>query len=77
MQNKSDIVREQLEAARKDLLNLGLRNKLISYKPLRARGLEVVDELPEEVFRILVSNGRRMSFIPAVDDEDAAGSGQP
>jgi len=75
--NKLDIVHTQLETARKDLLNLGLGNKLISYKPLRARGLEVVDELPEEIFRILVGDGKSMSFLPTAGDEGSAEGAQP
>ena len=55
----------QLENARKQLLDLGLRNTLLNYRPLRSRGVAVVDELSAEVFRILVSNKKPMSFLPA------------
>ena len=43
-----------IEASREELLDLGLRNPLLNYRPSRARGVQVVDELPAEVFRILV-----------------------
>ncbi len=33
---------QKLEAARQELLDLGLRNKLINYKLLKTRGVEVV-----------------------------------
>src|SRR5262245_2234356 len=36
----------RLDAARRDLLDLGLRNTLLNYRPLRSRGVEVVDESP-------------------------------
>lgn len=58
-------VRNRLETARRDLLDLGLRNSLINFRPLKARGVEVVGESPVETFRILVREGRRMSFQPA------------
>lgn len=51
----------KLEASRRDLLELGLRNPLINFRK-RKRGIEVVDELSLEVFRILVAEKRTMSF---------------
>lgn len=54
----------KLEISRKELLDLGLRNNLLNYRPLRSRGLSIVDELPDEIFRILVRNGKAMSFVP-------------
>ncbi len=68
MVDQSDVVASQLDTARKDLLDLGLRNnQLFNYHRLRARGLEVVDEPPDEVFRILVQDGRTMSFLPGAN----------
>ncbi len=32
-----------LEIARRDLLDLGLRNTLLNYRPLRTKGAEVID----------------------------------
>lgn len=58
-------VLSRLEAARKELLDLGLRNPLIHYKGLKARGLRVVDEKAAEVYRLLVSEGKAMSFLSA------------
>src|SRR5205814_10439779 len=55
-------VRPRLEAARRELLDLGLRNALLNYRPLKSRGAEVVDELPAELFRLLVRDGRTMAF---------------
>lgn len=57
-------VSERLQVARRELLDLGLRNSLISYRPLKSRGVEVVGESSTDVFRILVRDGRRMSFQP-------------
>src|ERR1019366_7382779 len=53
-----------LEVARRDLLDLGLRNTLLNYRPLRAKGLEVVDEKPVEVFRLLVKEEKSLTFLP-------------
>ncbi|MDB5263746.1 MAG: helicase [Adhaeribacter sp.] len=54
----------KLEAARRELLDLSLRNPLLNYRPLKARGVEVVNEIPATVFRILVKEGKAMSFLP-------------
>jgi very-short-patch-repair endonuclease len=64
-----------LNDVRKELLDLGLRNPLLNYRLLKSRGLEVVDEKPAEIYRILAAEGKRFSFLPAADDdtvEDAA-----
>ena len=77
MENQTDVVATRLETARRELLDLGLRNPLLNYRLLRSRGLEVVDELPAEVFRTLVQDGRTMSFLPALEDGAGDSEGQP
>jgi hypothetical protein len=52
-------IASQLEIARKQLLDLGLRNPLLNYRLLKARGVEIVNELPTEVFRTLVTQGKQ------------------
>ncbi len=70
-----------IEASREELLDLGLRNPLLNHRASRARGVEVVDELPKEVFRILVREQRPMIFGAApeegVETEDAGLLVQP
>jgi very-short-patch-repair endonuclease len=65
-----------LEAERTRLLNLTATNRLIhtQRRTTRSGRLEIVDELSEEVFRILVREKKPMTFLPArtpeeVDDE--------
>ncbi len=75
------IIRSQLEGARRDLLDISGRNPLLNYrihakgkngttKPL-ARRIEVVDELPMEVYRLLITDGRGMAFLPKSGSENA------
>ena len=71
------VIRDRLEASRRELLDLGLRNPLLNYRPLRSRGLEVVDELPPEVYRLLVEEGRTMSFLPVPEEGEGSPLGQP
>jgi hypothetical protein len=65
-------VAKKLDSARKELLDLGLRNKLINHKTQRRSGLDIVDEKPDEVFKILVTDGHRMTFLhnPAAKDAE-------
>lgn len=67
---------EHLERARRDLLDLSARNRLLNTPRSHRRSsrLEIVDERSDEVFRLLVTEGRAMSFLPAVElnEEDRA-----
>ena len=55
---------EQIESARKDLLDFSLRNPLLSYRQLKARGVEAVDADPATVFDLLVRQRTEISFAP-------------
>ena len=59
-----------LDAAREELLDLSLRNPLINYRLLKTRGVEVIDEFPTDVYRILVEEGKAMSFLPKPEPEE-------
>ncbi len=60
-----------LDESRKDLLNLGFKNPLISHSQ-RAKQIMIVDELATEVYRLLYVNGREMSFEPSDEAENIA-----
>ena len=73
----TDAIIPKIEASRKELLDLGLRNPLLNYRALKSRGVEVIDEIPANVFDILVHKERRMSFLPRPDDDEDYELGQP
>lgn len=75
MDEQGTSIASRLEASRKDLLDLGLRNPLLNYRPSSSKGIEVVDELPTEVFRILVREGRTMTFKAGPESPVAETSG--
>ena len=77
MAESNDSIQSQLEVSRKELLDLGLRNRLLNYRLLKTRGLEVVDERPSELLRILVEEGRTMSFLPGQNDDGTDLLSQP
>lgn len=64
-----DPVEARLEEARKELLDLSLFNKLLNYRTLKSKGLEIIDEKPEQIFRTLVQEGRSMYYLPIPDDK--------
>ena len=55
--------RKKLLSSRKDLLDIGLRNNMVSFNA-SARSLMVVDERSEEVLKLLYRQGKAMTFAP-------------
>ena len=68
-------VESQLNRSRRELLDLTLRNSLLNFRPSKARGLKIIDEIPGELFRILVRERRRMSFRPTRESAGSASTG--
>ncbi|MEM2100516.1 MAG: DUF4011 domain-containing protein, partial [Thermoproteota archaeon] len=67
MKSDADIA-GKLEQARRSLLDMTLRNKLLNFRETRSSTIKIVDELPAEVYRILVKNKKEMSFKPKKED---------
>jgi hypothetical protein len=60
----TDLVRQKLEQAGTQLIERNLRNKLVNcgLTSKRAHQVQVVDELPDEVFKKLLAQKREMTF---------------
>lgn len=56
-------IKKKLMSSRKDLLDIGLRNNMINFRA-NAKSLLIVDELSEEVLKILYRQGKPMTFAP-------------
>ena len=69
-------VASALETARRELLDLGLRNPLLNFRPLQARGVEIVGERPSPIYTHLVTNEKPMSFL-STEENGESGLGQP
>jgi hypothetical protein len=54
---------KKLLSSRKDLLDIGLRNSMISFRA-GAKSLMIVDELSEEVLKTIYRQGKSMTFAP-------------
>ncbi len=76
---KSDLpIAEKLERARRELLDLSARNRLLNIpkNSKTSRTITIIDEKPEEVFRMLATENRAFTFLAgrasllAKQDED-------
>lgn len=67
-------IEAKLEQARRNLLELSTRNRLISMprRRKRAKIVEIAGERSDQVFRILVSEAREMSFLPIPEELETA-----
>ncbi|TSJ41010.1 DUF3320 domain-containing protein [Mucilaginibacter corticis] len=65
----NDLVKGRLEASRKELLDLGMRNPLLNYRTPKARGLHIVNERSVQTYDILVRQQKAMTFLPAGNTE--------
>lgn len=81
MKNSNVNIAAQLQAAREKLLDLTGRNRLLNFRPSKRRSIQVTDEIPKEVFDILVLSERTMQFKPtekaASDFEEDASARMP
>lgn len=70
-------VSPELERARVELLELSTRNRLLSVprKSKSAKIIDIADELTSEVLRILMQEGKEMTFLPIPDRATTDGAG--
>jgi hypothetical protein len=67
-----DTIQAKLEASRKELLDLGLRNPLLNYKTPKGKGLKIVREKSEFIFDILARQNKAMTFLGVPDKKGEA-----
>lgn len=63
-------ISKQLQAARAELLDLTLRNPLLNYRQLQARGLEFRHEDLQPLFNRLVSDEKGIGFLAKQEEAD-------
>jgi len=73
----ADIIQERLETSRKELLDLSYSNKLLNYRELTSRGVQIVDELSCEVLRTLYVDQHAMTFAPLPEAEERGAEDSP
>ena len=74
LNEKSTSVKSKIEEAvrmsRQRLLDVTLNNRLLNYLPSRRRTIRVVDEIPKEIFDLLVLHPKTMQFKPSEISEE-------
>ncbi len=65
----SNITEERLYRWKDKLIDLSMRNRLLNFKPTKVTTLRIIDELPPEVFRIMVTEIKVMEFLSTDLDE--------
>ena len=58
----------KIGALRKNLLDLTMRNKLLNFKP-QAKSIRVVDEIPTEIYQLMVLEDKKLRFMPRQANE--------
>ena len=69
-QTVAPTISERLRESRKNLLDLGLRNSLLNFRLSKRRGIEVVKEKSKEIYSLLVTQGKSMSFKEVPSESD-------
>lgn len=59
----------EMDRFRERLLDISNRNPLLNYRKSRTRTLEIIDELPDQVFQRLINDGKRFRFDPLAEEE--------
>ena len=70
----TETIEEKIERSRTELLDLSLRNPLVNYRLLRAKGVEAAECDAARVFKYLVREHRQMRFTDADSKSTAATS---
>lgn len=74
-------MQSKLSAARRNLVDLTRRNRMLNFRGTGKQCIRIVDELPAQVYRILVEEQRAMQFLALEEssvfngDEDTAADG--
>lgn len=69
---------DRIESARRELLDLTTRSRLLhTPRGASVKIVEVADERSEQIYRILVQDGKRMSFLPRPEPEGGLEADDP
>ncbi len=62
---RNNTILQQLDIARGKLLDLTLRNSLLNFRSTTLNTVEVIQEVPREIYKILVLDETPMTFLPS------------
>ncbi len=64
------IIEDRIKRWKDKLIDLTKRNRLINFRPTKVTTIKVVDEIPSEIFKIIIINNNTMEFLPIEEEEE-------
>ncbi len=55
---------KKIETWKNKLIDLSRRNRLLNFKPTKVTTIKIIDEIPSEVFKSMVSENKSFNFLP-------------
>lgn len=74
--DRDSILQRKISGWRNKLIDLSKRNRLLNFRTTTVSSLEIVDELPSEVYRSLVNQEKLFEFLPREGDDEAQDTNQ-
>ena len=68
--NQSFDISKALERHKSKLLDLGKTNQLINFRYFKRSTIKVIDEIPTEIFKDMVGNGKTFDFLQLEETEE-------
>ena len=64
-------IEKQLEDARQNLLDLTMFNNLLNFRSTKAKTMRITDEIPTEIYDLLVLQEKVMEFLPKKKNQES------
>ena len=58
------IVEERIKRWKQKLIDLSKRNRLLNFRPTKVTTIRIVDEIPSEIYKLIVVDNNSMEFLP-------------
>ena len=65
-----NVITNKIIKWKEKLIDLTRRNRLLNFKSPKNASIKIIDEIPTELFRILVANSKQMKFLPIKDNTE-------
>ena len=65
-----NVITNKIIKWKEKLIDLTRRNRLLNFKSPKNASIKIIDEIPTELFRILVANSKQMKFLPIKDNAE-------
>jgi len=70
LKDKTFNIDKAIERHKTKLLDISRRNQLLNFRYFKRSTIKVVDEIPSEIFKDMIINGRKFDFLHMINDEE-------